>query len=143
MIPNGRVFDVYDIAANVAGSAVALAGCSWYHMRMLERKRLKRGYGLVAGGEGEELEEDLELGHVEGEQEDGVVAIAGGAPKAPVSIVEAGKANLEDEVNNWDENIEDAWDIDGEGDENDMGVKTPSASSAGEGEAEMGKKRSD
>ncbi|TVY94192.1 Uncharacterized protein LAWI1_G000576, partial [Lachnellula willkommii] len=44
-IPNGRVFDFYDIVANVVGSLGALALSSWYHQRMLERKkRNKQSY---------------------------------------------------------------------------------------------------
>ena len=40
---------------------IALALCSWYHGRMLERKRKRKleGYGLL--GHGEDIE-DLELG---------------------------------------------------------------------------------
>ena len=43
LIPdNGREFDVWDIVANTVGSLSALALSSWYHKRMLERKRKKR-----------------------------------------------------------------------------------------------------
>ncbi|MCJ1287820.1 hypothetical protein MMC26_007172 [Xylographa opegraphella] len=60
-LPNGRFFDALDIAANLVGSVVALAICSWYHGRILERKRRRKleGYGLL--GPGEEIG-DLELG---------------------------------------------------------------------------------
>ena len=61
VLPNGRQFDLLDIAANVVGSASALALCSWYHKRMLERRRRRKvqGYGIVPAGEGED---DVELG---------------------------------------------------------------------------------
>lgn len=85
---------------------------------MLERKRAAKQYLVVPGEE----EADLELGEGVGAQESGVVASA----HAP---------SLEQEVDNWDENAEDAWDeeepaatesLEGEG------PKTPSASSNGE-----------
>ena len=72
-LPNGRPFDLLDIVANVVGSSLALAICTWYHGRMLERKRKRKleGYGLL--GPGEE-EGDLELGDGGGSgQETGVV----------------------------------------------------------------------
>ncbi len=98
---------------------------------MLERKRLAKHYQVVPGEE----EADLELGEGVGAQTSGTTSTA---PVAP---------SLADEVDNWDENIEDAWDEEeehaagtdsAEGD----GLKTPSASSAGEVEAE-GKKNTD
>lgn len=65
---NGRVFDIMDIVANVVGSVAALGLCSWYHKRMLERKR-HRKYAAVPGEEGHEEEGladtsvvDIELG---------------------------------------------------------------------------------
>src|SRR5205809_6079916 len=33
-LPNGRVFDLLDIAANIVGSLAAVALSSWYHKRM-------------------------------------------------------------------------------------------------------------
>jgi len=71
LLPNDRLFDSLDIVANIAGSLLALSLCTWYHGRMLERKRRRKleGYGLMAGNE-----EDLELGEGGGsEQEIGVV----------------------------------------------------------------------
>jgi hypothetical protein len=94
-LPNGRQFDLYDIVANLVGSLSGLGLCSWYHSRMLERRRSRRQYGAVPG----EDEADVELG--EG-HESGVVD---GAPAR----------TLDEEVDNWDENAEDAWDED-EGD---------------------------
>ncbi|KAI5863979.1 hypothetical protein GGS23DRAFT_604903 [Durotheca rogersii] len=99
-LPNGRDFDPYDIVANVVGSLIALGLCSWYHLRMLERKRQRR-YNAVPGDD----EDDLELGEGVEHQEEGVVSAAG----------DERAATLEDEVDNWDENAVDAWD-DGEGD---------------------------
>ena len=57
-LPNGRNLDPLDIAANVGGSLAALGLCSVYHKRMLERKRRRKGYGVVP----QEGEDDLELG---------------------------------------------------------------------------------
>ena len=65
VLPNGRNFDVVDIAANVCGSLAALGLCTLYHKRMLERKRRSKGYGVVP----QDGEEDVELG----QQESGIV----------------------------------------------------------------------
>lgn len=69
-----RQFDPFDILANLIGSAGALVLCTWYHKRMLERKRQARKYQPVPTGEdadidanvdvGEEME-DLEAGRVD------------------------------------------------------------------------------
>lgn len=64
-LPNGRKFDALDIAANVVGSLAASGLCTLYHRRMLERKRRRKGYGVVP----QEGAEDVELGP----QESGVV----------------------------------------------------------------------
>ncbi len=56
-ILTGRTFDPINIAANVAGSLAALGLCLLYHKRMLERKRRRKGYGVVP----QDGEEDLEL----------------------------------------------------------------------------------
>ncbi|TGO42114.1 hypothetical protein BHYA_0012g00290 [Botrytis hyacinthi] len=116
-LPNGRTFDFYDIVANIVGSLAGVALCSWYHLRMLERKRLAKTYHVVPGDE----EQDLELGEGMGAQESGVATAS---------------RTLDEEVDNWDENMEDAWD---EGEQADVvdsvegeGLKTPSASSTGE-----------
>lgn len=92
-LPNDRHFDMYDIVANVVGSLLAVALCTWYHKRMLERRRQRKHYNAVPG----EDEADLELG--EG-HETGVVD----AQTRP--------RTLEDEVDNWDENQVDEWDED-------------------------------
>ncbi|THV48205.1 hypothetical protein BGAL_0262g00180 [Botrytis galanthina] len=116
-LPNGRTFDFYDIVANIVGSLAGVALCSWYHLRMLERKRLAKTYHVVPGDE----EQDLELGEGVGAQENGVAAAS---------------RTLDEEVDNWDENMEDAWDEDEQADVVDSvegeGLKTPSASSTGE-----------
>lgn len=126
-LPNGRKFDFYDIVANVVGSLAALGLSSWYHLRMLERKRLAKNYQVVPGEE----EADLELGEGIGAQESGTT-----------SAVPAGQT-LDEEVDNWDENIEDGWEEDEHGDSAEgEGLKTPSASSAGEDLGEP-KKRAD
>ncbi|CAK7272856.1 hypothetical protein SEPCBS57363_005357 [Sporothrix epigloea] len=145
---NGRVFDAMDIVANILGSLVALGLCSWYHKRMLERKR-HRKYAAVPGEEGHEEEGqgdtsvvDIELGegagsfstvlHDSGEPSDAVPA-ATTASKATMSAdstaAERG-TTLEEEVNKWDENAEDNWDDDDTGD-------------IGEGSAPTTKKRTD
>lgn len=115
-LPNGRDFDLYDIIANIVGSLAGLSVCSWYHKRMLERRRSRRQYGAVPG---EDDGEDVELGDTVfgGEHEEGVMA---GEPEssAPDPSAGAGKApvTLEEEVDNWDENAVDAWDEDDLGD---------------------------
>ncbi|KAF2225236.1 hypothetical protein BDZ85DRAFT_182768, partial [Elsinoe ampelina] len=94
LLPNGREFDPYDIAANVVGSGGALLICSWYHKRMLERRRAAKTYNLVPG---EDQEVEVELGERVGreEQETGVI---GGAEQT-----------VTEQLDNWDENAED-WD---------------------------------
>ncbi|RGP69834.1 hypothetical protein FLONG3_7660 [Fusarium longipes] len=90
-LDNGREFDLYDIVANVIGSLLGVGLCSWYHKRMLERKRRRR-YSAVPG----EDQGDVELG--EG-HESGVVE-GTSRPRT-----------LEEEVDNWDENqMDDDWD---------------------------------
>ncbi|CZR64231.1 related to VanZ domain protein [Phialocephala subalpina] len=128
-LPNGRDFDFYDIVANVVGSLAALGLSSWYHLRMLERKRLAKNYQVVPGDE----EADLELGEGIGAQESGTTSAS-----VPVHT-----PTLDQEVDNWDENIEDGWDEDEHLDSAEgEGLKTPSASSAGEDLGEA-KKRAD
>ncbi|KAK7431503.1 hypothetical protein QQZ08_001994 [Neonectria magnoliae] len=89
----GREFDLYDIAANVLGSLAALGLCTWYHKRMLDRRRQRKHYNAVPG----EDEEDLELG--EGHET--------GITEAP-----ARTRTLEEQVDHWDENHVDEWDDD-------------------------------
>ncbi|EFQ31737.1 VanZ like family protein [Colletotrichum graminicola] len=102
-LPNGREFDFYDIVANVVGSLAGLGLCSWYHKRMLERKRRAKTYQAVPG----EDDADVELG--EG-HETGVIESSGARDGA--GGVDAGGRSLEQEVDNWDENQVDDWDED-------------------------------
>ncbi|KZL72054.1 hypothetical protein CI238_00834 [Colletotrichum incanum] len=102
-LPNGREFDFYDIVANIVGSLAGLGLCSWYHKRMLERKRRTKTYQAVPG----EDDEDVELG--EG-HETGVVE-SSGARDGAVGVGDSGRT-LEEEVDNWDENQVDDWDED-------------------------------
>lgn len=109
LVPNGRSFDPFDILANIVGSLGAVGLCTWYHKRMLERRRKSRFGSLLndtaAGGD------DIELGdhssHEEGlgTQETGVTSTR----------------SLEQEVDNWDENAVDNWDDE----EGDAGVNNP------------------
>ncbi|ATY64093.1 VanZ domain protein [Cordyceps militaris CM01] len=91
-LPNDREFDMYDIAANIVGSLLGLGLCSWYHRRMLERRRQQKTYNAVPGEDAEDLE--LGVGHETG-------------------VVDAAPQTLEDEVDNWDENAPDDWEEDG------------------------------
>ncbi|KAK1968379.1 VanZ like family protein [Colletotrichum sublineola] len=102
-LPNGRDFDFYDIVANVIGSLAGVGLCSWYHKRMLERKRRTKMYQAVPG----EDDADVELG--EG-HETGVVE-SSGARDGAVGV-EGGGRSLEQEADNWDENQVDDWDED-------------------------------
>ncbi|GAM90285.1 hypothetical protein ANO11243_083270 [Dothideomycetidae sp. 11243] len=93
ILPNGREFDPYDILSNVLGSGFALSMCSWYHRRMLERRRAAKTYSLVPGEEN-----DIELGetqHDEGQE---------------IGVIPA-QTNVTEELDNWDENGED-WEED-------------------------------
>lgn len=121
LLPNGREFDPLDIAANVVGSTLALLLCSWYHKRMLERRRRNKHYDIVPGealedGE-EDGERDVELGDVgregaEEREEGGTVAVGGetGPGQADAGTTAASKAtNVTEELDNWDENEAD-WD---------------------------------
>ena len=129
LLPNGRDFDLFDIVANVVGSLGSLGLCTWYHQRMLERRRSRRQYGAVPGEE----DDDLELG--EG-HESGVV---NGDDEPPIT--------LEEEVENWDENAMDDWDDEGGADtnakENGKGAGSGDSGDSGDTEDIGGPKRSD
>ncbi|KAL6890622.1 hypothetical protein GGI43DRAFT_387431 [Trichoderma evansii] len=121
-LPNDRDFDLYDIVANVIGSLLAAGICTWYHKRMLERKRQRKHYDAVPG----EDTEDVELG--EG-QESGIMSAS------------TRSRTLEEEVDNWDENAEDNWD-----DDNALDTETPAAPAANGADAadsQEHKKRTD
>ncbi|GAB1317551.1 VanZ domain-containing protein [Madurella fahalii] len=138
LLPNGREFDILDVVANIVGSLVGLGLCSWYHKRMLERKRLRKYTAVPAAGD--VGEEDLELGEgpglsgggVSGDQhEEGVVGSSAAVSNGQRATT------LEEEVDNWDENAVDVWDEDELG---DVGVSVPTTSDAN---GDPGKKRSD
>ena len=92
MLQNGRVFDPYDILSNIVGSLAALALCSWYHRRMLERKRQAKHYHVVPSDE----DVDVELGES--------VNRSGASESAAIV------PSLDDQIDNWDENADDDWD---------------------------------
>jgi len=119
LLPNGRQFDPFDIVANVVGSLAACGICSLYHKRMLERRRAAK-YSVLAGGEGDE---DVELGESSRGADGQETGVTGGP-------------SLDQEIENWDENAEDAWDEeDGQTAESTSGdgQKTPpSTGSAGD-----------
>lgn len=127
ILDNGRSFDIFDVLANAVGSLGAVGLCSWYHKRMLERRRNARFGTLADDGEGGTavVHDDLELGII-GPQESGTTTAAGG---------NVGRPTLEEEVDNWDENEVDNWD-DEDGDDigatsgDGDGPKTPGSSSA-------------
>ncbi|KAN0070489.1 hypothetical protein V8E54_011358 [Elaphomyces granulatus] len=117
LLPNGRSFDPFDVLANLVGSLGAVGLCSWYHRRMLDRRRKAR-FGALADG----AEDDVELGIGTGDNaaHDG----------AALGSHETGVMTLEQEVENWDENAVDNWDTEDGPDEDDTLVGT---GAAGEG----------
>ncbi|KAI6707930.1 hypothetical protein B2J93_4921 [Marssonina coronariae] len=125
--PDGRQFDFYAMVANLGGSLAAIGLSSWYHVRMLERKRLAKHYQLVPGDENHEL--DLEMGEGVGPPERG--ESSGSAHVQPT---------LDEAADDWHEHRGDGWDEDehtaGTDSADGEGVKTPSASSAGDGDGE-------
>jgi TATA-binding protein-associated factor Taf7 len=125
MRKNGREFDPYDIVANLLGAAVAIGACTWYHKRMLDRKRQARQYNLVSG------EEDVELGEGASDHERQESGVTGTRAQT-----------LEEEVDNWDENN---WEDD-EPTATEGSGEAPEASDAeadGASAAKEPKKRSD
>ena len=116
LLPNGRNFDPYDILANVVGSTLAILLSTWYHKRMLERRRKNKHYDIVPGdepAEDDEEERDVELGEGVGrglgEQETGTVPAVNGDGQAQAGAGAQSKASVTEELDNWDENAED-WD---------------------------------
>lgn len=96
MRKNGREFDYLDIFGNVLGSLAGLGLCNWYHKRLIDRKRVARGYRSVGdeelGGEGID---EVELGEGTSAQETGVTGVA---PTA---------TTIDEDLENWDENEQD------------------------------------
>ena len=85
---------------------------------MLERRRKNKHYEAVPGDDQDELEgaeRDVELGTVRN-QETGVV----GADANGQATAGAGKTDVTEELDNWDENAED-WDEPAEGQGNNAG----------------------
>lgn len=133
-LKNDRDFDPYDIVANFAGAVPALLISSWYHKRMLERKRASKNYNLVPGDE-VDGEHDVELGerprHDE-EQESGIVHSEPTAQPQP----QVQQPTVTEELDNWDENAEE-WDDD------DPSTEAPAANGKADAEDLGSKKRSD
>lgn len=116
VLPNDRAFDLFDILANVVGSLGAIGLCSWYHRRMLERRRKAR-FGALADDDGDQDDIELGLGTPGGDGEHGDAGHLG--PQ------ETGVTTLEQEVDNWDENAVDNWDTeDGPGPEEGQNHKS-------------------
>ncbi|KAI1169871.1 hypothetical protein F4777DRAFT_160851 [Nemania sp. FL0916] len=131
VLPNGRNFDLNDIIANLVGSLAGLGLCSWYHQRMLERKRQRR-YSAVPGAD----PGDVELGEGTSAQEEGIIA----------TDPELGRTRtLEEEVDNWDENAVDNWEEDDEpeGDIGASGKATAGEPNGAEGAKAASSKRAD
>ncbi|KAL1957980.1 hypothetical protein VTO42DRAFT_5372 [Malbranchea cinnamomea] len=99
LIPNGRSFDPFDVLANVVGSLGAIGLCTWYHKRMLERRRKARFGALL-----EEAHEDVELGLSSVNEENHI------GPQETGVTTTTTTRTLEQEVDNWDENAVDEWD---------------------------------
>ncbi|CRG85922.1 hypothetical protein PISL3812_02925 [Talaromyces islandicus] len=101
LLPNDRLFDPFDILANVVGSLGGIGLCGWYHRRMMERRRKARFGALAEGGGGVGNEDDdIELGLNDRSNNNN----NGLGPQ------ETGVTSLEREVDNWDENAVDNWD---------------------------------
>ncbi|OMP88029.1 hypothetical protein BK809_0002786 [Diplodia seriata] len=100
LLPNDRNFDPFDILANIVGSVAAVLLSSWYHKRMLERKRRNKHYQAVPGDDVDvELGENMRDGGDDGE--------AGGGQES--GVVRDPAMTVEEELDNWDENAEDDW----------------------------------
>jgi len=132
LLPNDRDFDAWDVLANVLGSLCALGLASAYHRRAAERRRRAK-YSALAG---EGLEgEDLELG-----EGPGISAANGDLARTTdgqeTGVVAAPHKSVEEELENWDENLpDDAWDDD-EGATSGTDAKmTPATSSGGSEDA--------
>lgn len=109
------------------GSTLALLLSSWYHKRMLERRRKNKHYDIVPG------DDDVEGGEADGERDlelgEGVGAsAAAGLGDQETGTVQAGAGaeqhtNVTEELNTWDENAED-WEEE----------EPPSTGGSGEGQ---------
>ena len=105
VLPNDRNFDFYDVFANVVGSLAGLGLCSWYHKRMLERKRSRKPYNVVPG---EDMGEDIELGERVGEPHEEGIVESGMATdhreERPIGEREGSDDQNELAANAWDSN---------------------------------------
>ncbi|KAI5855253.1 hypothetical protein BZA05DRAFT_391021 [Tricharina praecox] len=59
-VATSREFDPLDIVSNLLGSGLGLLLCTWYHRRMLERKRLTKLYQPVSAEDDVEFENNGE-----------------------------------------------------------------------------------
>lgn len=127
LVPNGRSFDPFDVLANIVGSLGAVGMCTWYHKRMMERKRKSR-FGAMLDGNRDDVELGVTNGNGNiGEQETGTTRVR----------------TLEEEVDNWDENAVDTWEEGEEADgaAGDVGASVRKSSTANDRkEAEDGDK---
>ncbi|RMD40198.1 hypothetical protein DV735_g4931, partial [Chaetothyriales sp. CBS 134920] len=117
LLPNDREFDPWDVLANVLGSLAALALATSYHKRAAERRRRAKFSALGQ----EDVIDDVELGQ---------------APAISQPADELPTRTIEEELENWDENLADeVWDGVQDDDEDEAAGKetklTPPTSSAG------------
>ena len=84
-----------DILANFVGVLAAIGMCTWYHKRMLQRRRKARGYHLASGTVAVGVDRDVELGGLDNQE-----------TSNQANRIEA----MEQKSNSWDENAEDDWD---------------------------------
>ncbi|RMZ75525.1 hypothetical protein DV738_g5414, partial [Chaetothyriales sp. CBS 135597] len=119
LLPNDREFDPWDVLANVLGSLAALALATSYHKRAAERRRRAKFSALSQ----DDIVDDVELGQ---------------APRVSQTTDELPTRTVEEELENWDENLADeVWDGDGDQDEDEDEATgretklTPPTSSAG------------
>lgn len=129
LLPNDREFDLWDVLANVLGSLAALGMANAYHKRAAERRRRAKFAALL----GEGGEDDVELGTGPG--------VANGDVGGP-SAQETGVATrtVEEELDNWDENVpDDDWDEE-DGGQGGKAKMTPATSSRGSDDIGAAKK---
>ena len=141
LLPNKRHFDPWDVFANVLGSLVALMLANAYHRRAAERRRRAKFSALLGedvGGDDLELGEGPGLSGANGDIDGSVRVDGSGQETGVVSTVP--HRTVEEELDNWDENVpDDAWeeeDDDATGKDTKM---TPATSSAGSEEVPVKK----
>lgn len=113
LLPNDRNFDLFDILANLLGSATSLTICSLYHKRTLERRRKSKDYALLQTDGGVD---EGEIGDLErDEQELGMVDVEAAAAQSGRQIIiptEPMTKSIQQELDTWDEHADDDWDED-------------------------------